>query len=111
MLTSCPEPSEPAFLTRTASGVKLFVRVTPKSSKNSLGETFTDADGKCYLKVAVSAPPADGAANAALIKTLAKTFALPPGAFSIISGLSSRKKVVLITGDDKVLRNAICAKL
>ena len=111
MLTKCPKYSEPTFLASVANGLKLFVRVTPKSSQNALGETFTDADGKCYLKVAVSAPPAEGAANAALIKTLAKTFALPPSAFSIISGLSSRKKVVLITGNDSDLRKAICAKL
>ena len=111
MLTKCLETPEPAFLKSTEGGIKLFVRVTPKSSKNALGETFTDADGKCYLKVAVSAPPAEGAANAALIKTLAKTFALPPSAFSIISGLSSRKKVVLITGNDNDLRKALCAKL
>ena len=111
MLTKCLKSSEPAFFASVANGLKLFVRVTPKSSQNALGETFTDADGKCYLKVAVSAPPAEGAANAALIKTLAKTFALPPSAFSIISGLSSRKKVVLITGNNNDLRKAICAKL
>jgi hypothetical protein len=111
LLTKCPKSSEPTFLASVANGLKLFVRVTPKSSQNALGETFTDADGKCYLKVAVSAPPAEGAANAALIKTLAKTFALPPSAFSIISGLSSRKKVVLITGNNNDLRKAICAKL
>ena len=111
MLTKCPKYSEPTFFASVANGLKLFVRVTPKSSQNALGETFTDADGKCYLKVAVSAPPAEGAANAALIKTLAKTFALPPSAFSIISGLSSRKKVVLITGNNNDLRKAICAKL
>ena len=50
------------------------------------------------LKVAVTAPPLDGRANAACIELLAEFLNLPRTALTIISGQSNRNKVVLVEG-------------
>jgi uncharacterized protein len=50
------------------------------------------------LKIAVGAPPVDGKANQALIELLAEVLGLPKRAVSIVRGLSSRQKTVVITG-------------
>jgi uncharacterized protein (TIGR00251 family) len=68
------------------------VRVIPRSSKNSL-EWEQDS-----LKVRLTAPPVDGAANEALQELLAKRLALPKHAISIVRGTTSRQKVVEIAG-------------
>lgn len=58
------------------------------------------------LKVRVSAPPVDGAANDMLVKLLAATFGVPARSIAIVSGHTSRSKVVEIAGisEDDVLR-------
>jgi uncharacterized protein (TIGR00251 family) len=69
--------------------MKLSVRVTPRASKDSVG-TF-DASGT--LAVRVTPPPADGAANDAVVKLLAKTFGLAQRDVVLVSGATSRTKV------------------
>lgn len=51
------------------------------------------------LAVAITAPPADGAANASLIETLAKLLGKPRSAVTLISGPSARIKRLHVTGD------------
>ena len=46
----------------------------------------------------VTAPPVDGAANAAVARLLAGALGLSPASISIVSGLQGRTKVVEITG-------------
>ena len=53
------------------------------------------------LRVRVSAPPVDGAANEALLRLLAKRFGVPRSALRIVSGETSRMKVVEIDGLDE----------
>ena len=50
------------------------------------------------LKVRVAAPPVDGAANAALVELLAAALGIPRRGVRIVSGASSRSKVVEIDG-------------
>ena len=50
------------------------------------------------LKIQVTAPPVDGAANAALIKLLAKTWRLPKSAITIAVGATGRTKFVALAG-------------
>lgn len=97
-----------SFIKSDAKGAKLFVRVTPKAAKSNISDIFIDADGQEYLKISLNAPPIDGAANAALIKILAKKLHLPGNAFTITAGLTSRKKVVSITMKESELRNILC---
>jgi uncharacterized protein (TIGR00251 family) len=50
------------------------------------------------LKVALTAPPVDGAANKALLEFLAKTLGVPKSGVSLVSGQASRSKVVQVLG-------------
>ncbi len=70
------------------------VRVTPRSSHDAVEEV--DAEGAIRLRV--TAAPADGAANKAALKLLARTLGLPKGAVSLVSGAASRHKRVRIEG-------------
>jgi len=72
-------------------GCIVAVRVTPRSSRPGIGEW---RDGE--LEVRVSAPPADGEANSALIRLLAKQFGLPRSGIEIVSGTASRHKRVAL---------------
>ena len=70
----------------------ISVRVIPRSSKNSIEWD----QGK--LKVRLTSPPIDGAANEALVALLAEQLALPKRQITIVRGASSRQKTVEITG-------------
>ena len=58
-------------------------------------------DGR--LKIAVTAPPVDGAANAAVIELLAKALGIPARQVEVIAGASSRRKTVRISGVSREL--------
>ncbi len=85
----------------TATGVRVWVRVQPRASENRIVGLHGDA-----LKVRLTAPPVDGAANAALVELLAGTFGIPARAITIVSGSGSRTKVVELAGitGDRVRR-------
>ena len=72
----------------------IAVRVTPRSSRDAI-EGVDDAG---ELRVRVTEAPADGAANASLVKVLAKELRLPKGALSVVSGATSRHKRLRIEG-------------
>ena len=67
------------------------MRVVPRTSKS---EIVGESDGA--LKVRIAAPPVDGAANAELIKLLAKTLGVAKSAVEIIGGQTSKTKRVKI---------------
>ena len=75
------------------NGVRLSVRVQPRASSTGIAGIHGDA-----LKVRLTAPPVDGAANAALVKLLAETFGIPVRAITIVAGSGSRTKVVELDG-------------
>ena len=76
-----------------ASGVRFAVRVQPRASNAGVDGVHGDA-----LKVRLTAPPVDGAANEALVALLAEQLAVPRRAVRIVSGLQSRAKVVEVDG-------------
>jgi len=69
----------------------LRVRVQPRSSRNAIGD---ELDG--VLQVRVTAPPAGGAANAMVIKLLAKHLGLAKSRLEVVRGHKSREKTVRI---------------
>ncbi len=73
----------------------LAIRVQPRSSRD---EFIADPNAD-QLKVRITAPPVDSAANNALPKFIAKSLGVPPSA-SLIRGEKSRNKTLLITGTD-----------
>ena len=50
------------------------------------------------LRLRVTAPPVDGAANTAVTRLLAEALSVPPSSISVVSGLHARGKIVEITG-------------
>jgi hypothetical protein len=71
----------------------LSVRIQPRASKNEL---LYQADGT--LKIRLTAPPVDGAANEALIRFLSDRFSTPKSQIEIVSGHTGRDKIVRIHG-------------
>ncbi len=95
----------------TVDGVRLAVRLTPKASAERIIGLADEADGGVVLKVAVTAAPEGGKANAALVKLLARAFRLPPRDFSVVRGLTDRRKVVSVTGAPAALAARIAEGL
>ncbi len=93
-----------ALTSPAADGLRLAVRLTPKSAADRILGTATDAAGRAALKVAVTAAPEDGKANAALEKLLAKTLDLPRTTVSVVSGHTARSKLVHLAGEPSALR-------
>ena len=84
-------------LKETSDGIAFNVFVQPRSSKNSVVGLYGDA-----LKIKLTAPPVEGAANKMCIDFLAKQLGVAKSTLSIISGHSSRTKRILITYDDNI---------
>jgi len=77
-------------------GALIFsVRVVPRASKSEIVGAHDGA-----LKVRIAAPPVDGAANAELIKVLAKTFSVSKTQVEIVGGQTSKTKQVKISNTD-----------
>jgi len=72
-------------------GISFKIRVQPKSSRNQIVGPHGDA-----LKLKVTAPPVEGAANKACLELLSKALGLPRSCMEITSGRSGRSKNILI---------------
>jgi uncharacterized protein (TIGR00251 family) len=79
--------------------VTFDVLVQPRASRAKLGPLH---DGR--LKVAVTSPPVDGEANAAVIELIAKTLGVARTAVHVVAGSSSRRKTIEVRG---VARTAV----
>ncbi|MDX1394682.1 MAG: DUF167 family protein [Gemmatimonadota bacterium] len=80
-----------SWIVPTGDGARLTVRVQPRASRTGVVGPHGDA-----LKIRLSAPPVDGAANVELIAFLAKRLRVPKSSVSIVSGDRSRRKVIEI---------------
>jgi len=78
----------------------LTVRVTPKGGRDAVDGWVADEAGRPVLKVRVTAAPADGAANAAVIWLIAKALKVPKSAVRIAAGETARVKRLEIDGVD-----------
>ena len=76
-----------------ANAITFTVRVIPRSSRS---EVVGEMDGA--VKVRLTSPPVDGAANAELIKLLAKKLGVARSAVEIVSGAAARTKQMRVTG-------------
>ena len=84
-------------------GVTLRIRLRPGASRDAVLGRGSLADGDAVLLAAVSAPPEDGKANAALIRLLAKVWRLPKTSIAITNGATSRTKLLHVTGPAEAL--------
>lgn len=71
---------------------QISIRVTPRSAKPGIGGWRPGGNGREELEVRVAEAPADGAANAAVVRQLAKALDLPRSEIEIVGGLASRHK-------------------
>jgi uncharacterized protein (TIGR00251 family) len=78
---------------RTSKGVVFKVLVQPKSSKSAIVGLHGDA-----LKIRLTAPPVDNAANKMCLKSLAEKLKVSKSSIEIIAGHTSRNKQVLLRG-------------
>lgn len=75
------------------AGVRFAVRVQPRASRSEIVGVHGDA-----MKIRLSAPPVDGAANEALVELIADVLGVGRRAVRIVSGEASRSKVVEVEG-------------
>jgi uncharacterized protein len=82
--------------------LRLIVRLTQRGGRDAVEGWARDENGRPYLKARVTAPPVEGAANAALEKLIAKTLNRPRSAVRIVAGGQARVKQLEIDGMDEV---------
>jgi len=87
------EPALPAFLSAHRDGVILSVKLQPRASANEIGEALGNE-----LRIKVTAPPVDAAANKALLRLLAEKLDCPRNRIELVRGQTSRHKIIKLHG-------------
>ena len=77
----------------TEATTRLKLRVSPGARRPGIAGRHGDA-----WKVRVSEPPEDGRANEAVLRLLAETLDVPRARVALVSGQSSRDKIVVLDG-------------
>lgn len=91
-----PTPSAalmPAWMRVSAKGAELEVLVQPRASRTKVVGVHDNR-----LKLALAAPPVDGAANEALVGFVAEALHVPQRQVTLMRGETSRRKTVLVEG-------------
>ncbi len=88
-------------------GLDLYVRLTPKSSRDELCGVDMSADGKIHARARVRAVPEKGAANTALEKLVAKSLGVPATTVEVVAGGTARLKTVRISGEAQDLQQKL----
>ncbi len=85
--------STPAYLRDQSDGCLLSVKLQPRASANEILEPLGNE-----LRIKVTAPPVDAAANEALVRLLAERLNCSRGAVELVRGHTSRHKVIRLHG-------------
>lgn len=93
---------QPPYIKETPQGLIFYVRVQPGTKKFQIVGPVTGLDPqtnqeRTYLRIKLSSPPVEGAANKELIQSLAKKLKIPSSSIQILSGYQSRNKIIRIT--------------
>ena len=81
-------------MTTRPRAVRLLVKVIPRAPRDEIVSVMTVGT----LKVRVAAPPADGAANRAVRRVLARALVLKPDSVEIVRGETTRRKLLRVNG-------------
>ncbi|MCE1235469.1 MAG: DUF167 family protein [Hyphomicrobiales bacterium] len=103
MAAAAPSPA----ISRGPDGLRLRVRLTPRARRDALGAFETLADGNQVMLAHVRALPADGRANAALVVLVAESLGLAKTKVEVVSGQTSRVKMLRLDGDADRLAAAL----
>ena len=93
METASKPPLQTGFLHAQSDGTLLCVKLQPRSSVNAIGEPIGGE-----LRIKVTAPPVDAAANEALVRLLAERLDCARGRVELVRGHKSRHKIVKLHG-------------
>lgn len=94
---------EPSCCSLTEKGLVLSLHIQPRASKNEICGLLDNS-----LKIRLTSPPVDGAANKLCREFLASLLKVPKSAVEIISGDTSRhKRVRIVTDDSKGIMDRI----
>jgi uncharacterized protein len=88
-------------------GLKLNLRLTPKSGRDAIEGVERLSDGRAVLKVRVRAAPSEGEANTALLTLLTKSLRIGSRNITIVAGATARVKQVKIEGDAAALASRL----
>lgn len=99
----------PFSITEKSDGLIFKIRVQPRSSRNQIAGLYGDA-----LKINITAPPVDNAANKACTAFLADLLSVPKSSVTIVSGHTGRNKQVMVQCEKKdarrhAIKNALLA--
>lgn len=95
-----------SYYLETKDGLRLKVRVQPKASKNCVDGVV---DG--YLRIRLTAPPVEGAANEACQKFLAALFGVAKSRVSLLNGAKAREKTFAVAGETSELKERLSEAL
>ena len=85
--------SLPPYLRAQPDGIWLSIKLQPRASRNEIGEVLGNE-----LRIKVTAPPVDSAANEALVRFLAETLDCARNRVELVRGQTSRHKTVRVHG-------------
>jgi len=88
--------------------MRVSIRVHPGTRRTEVGGRYGTEDPPVLI-VRVAAPAVDGRANEAVRKALAAAFGVKASAVTVLSGATSRSKVVEIDGGDPAKMGALLA--
>lgn len=89
----------PTPFSAASDGVHVALQVNPRAGYDRIGPLVEQPDGRFALKVAVSAAPESGKANAAAIRLLARAWKVPKSACRVIRGERDRHKTLFVAGN------------
>lgn len=79
------------YFKMTGNDIVIKVKIVPGSSKNKIDGVYNNT-----LKISITAPPVEGKANKKCIAYLAKYFDVAKSKIKIISGQTSKNKLIKI---------------
>ena len=82
--------------------IDIRIYAQPRASKNEVTGVHDDA-----IKIKITSPPGDGAANSLLIQFLSKRLGISKSRISLVSGDRSRNKVVNVVGIPKEIATSL----
>lgn len=83
---------------KSKNGITIEIKVEPRSSQKGIAGVMDNN----VLKVKLTSPPVEGAANEQLVEVIAAELKVKRSQVKVIRGLSSKRKVVEVSGIEEI---------